>query len=334
MSKVCTIYPDRITIRSSHNLPTYWDYWDAKIKKANQSVNENSLKNLTKKKQSINLSKASKRKIKDTFSLLYHLAKPRTVKISNKKYIYNFSLSFVTLTLPSMQKHTDVEIKKVCLNNFLNVMRQKFGLKNYIWISEIQENGNLHFHMVMDMYVHHKAVRYYWNRSLELLGYVSQYSNRMKSLTLKQYAELRGKNVSEVASYFYEQNREGWNNPPTEQAKSIHNIQNLVFYLSKYITKENEKEEKQEYEERAETWGKSWGRSTSLSRIKYITYFDFDNILSVIKRMGDCRVYLQRRTFDFCEVIYFNLKKAPTKFLNWIRRKMVELGQTYKFVPS
>src|SRR5690606_27662078 len=142
------------------------------------------------KKKSINLSKASKRKIKDTFSLLYHLAKPRTVKISNKKYIYNFRLSFVTLTLPSQQKHTDVEIKKICLNNFLNVMRQKFGLKNYIWISEIQENGNLHFHMVFDMYIHHKAIRYYWNRSLELLGYVSEYSNKMKSLSLKEYATL------------------------------------------------------------------------------------------------------------------------------------------------
>ena len=334
MSKICTIYPDRITVRSSHNLPTYWDYWDKKIKKANQSVNEKSLKNLKVKKKSINLSKASKRKIKDSFSLLYHLAKCRTIKISNKKYIYNFRLSFVTLTLPSTQKHTDVEIKKTCLNNFLNVMRSKFGLKNYIWISEIQENGNLHFHCVFDMYIHHKAVRYYWNRSIELLGYVSEYSNKMKSLTLKQYAELRGKNVSEVASYFYEQNREGWNNPPTEQAKSIHNVQNLVFYLSKYITKPNENEETQKYEERAETWGKSWGRSSSLSRIKFITLFDYDNILSVIKRLGDNREYLQFRTFDYCEVIYFNLKKAPPRFLQWIRRKMVDLGKTYEFAPS
>lgn len=334
MSKVCTIYPDRITIRSSHNLPSYWDYWDAKIKKANQNVNENSLKNLTKKKKSINLSKASKRKIKDTFSLLYHLAKCRTIKISNKKFIYNFRLSFVTLTLPSQQKHTDVEIKQVCLNNFLNSMRNKFGLKNYIWISEIQENGNLHFHMVFDMYIHHKAVRYYWNRSLELLGYVSEYSNRMKSLSLKEYADLRGKEVSEVASYFYEQNRNGWTNPPTEQAKSIHNIQNLVFYLSKYIAKDNENEETQKFEERAETWGKSWGRSSSLSRIKFITMFDYNSIFSAIKRIGDISDYLQFRTFDYCEVIYFNLKKAPDKFLKWIRRKMLELGVTYNFNPS
>lgn len=334
MSKVCTIYPDRITIRSSHNLPTYWDYWDAKIKKANQNVNENSLKNLTKKKKSINLSKASKRKIKDTFSLLYHLAKPRTIKISNKKYIYNFRLSFVTLTLPSQQVHTDVEIKKVCLNNFLNVMRQKFGLKNYIWISEIQDNGNLHFHCVFDMYIHHKAIRYYWNRSLELLGYVSEYSNRMKSLSLKEYAELRGKEVSEVASYFYSQTKEGWINPPTEQAKSILNIQNLVFYLSKYITKENEKEESQIYEERAETWGKSWGRSTSLSRIRFITMFDFDSIMAGIKRLGNLSDCLQFRTFDYCEVIYFNLRKAPRRFLDWIRKKMLDLGETYEFTPS
>lgn len=334
MSKICTIYPDRITVRSSHNLPTYWDYWDKKIIKANQSVNENSHKNLKKKKKSINLSKASKRKIKDTFGLLYHLAKPRTIKISNKKYIYNFRLSFVTLTLPSKQLHTDVEIKKVCLNNFLNVMRQKFGLKNYIWISEIQENGNLHFHMVMDMYVHHKAVRYYWNRSLELLGYVSEYSNRMKSLSLKEYADLRGKEVNEVASYFYSQTKEGWINPPTEQAKSIHNIQNLVFYLSKYITKENDDEITKENEKRAETWGKSWGRSSSLSRIKFITMFDYDSILFALKRLGNISDYLQFRTFDYCEVIYFNLKKAPDKFLRWIRRKMVDLGKTYEFAPS
>lgn len=334
MSKICTIYPDRITIRSSHNLPTYWDYWDKKIKKANQSVNANSLKNLTKKKKSINLSKASKRKIKDTFSLLYHLAKCRTIKISNKKYIYNFRLSFVTLTLPSKQNHTDVEIKKVCLNNFLNVMRSKFGLKNYIWISEIQDNGNLHFHCVFDMYIHHKAVRYYWNRSLELLGYVSEYSNRMKSLSLQEYAELRGKEISEVASYFYTQSKGGWNNPPTEQAKSIHNIQNLVFYLSKYITKVNENEETQKFEERAETWGKSWGRSTSLSRIRFITMFDFDSVMAGLKRLGNLSDCLQKRTFDYCEVIYFNLKKAPSKFLQWIRRKMVDLGKTYEFAPS
>lgn len=334
MSKVCTIYPDRITVRNSHNLPTFWDKWDAKIKKANLSVNENSLKNLKKKKKSINLSKASKRKIKDSFSLLYHLAKSRTVKISNKKYIYNFRLSFVTLTLPSKQVHTDVEIKKVCLNNFLNVMRSKFGLKNYIWISEIQENGNLHFHMVMDMYIHYKAIRYYWNRSLELLGYVSEYSNRMKNLSLKEYADLRGKSINEVASYFYTQSKEGWQNPPTEQAKSIHNVQNLVFYLSKYITKENENEEKQEYEKRAETWGKSWGRSTSLSRIRFITMFDYDSIMDAIKRIGDISDCLQFRTFDYCEVIYFNLKKAPDKFLKWIRRKMLELGKTYEFAPS
>lgn len=334
MSKVCTIYPDRITVRSSHNLPTIWDYWDKKIIKANQPKNENSLKNLKKKKKSINLSKASKRKIKDTFGLLYHLAKPRTIKVSNKKYIYNFRLSFVTLTLPSKQLHTDVEIKKVCLNNFLNVMRSKFGLKNYIWISEIQKNGNLHFHMVFDMYIHHKAVRYYWNRSLELLGYVSNYSNRMKSLSLKEYAELRGKNVNEVASYFFAQNREGWTNPPTEQAKSIHNVQNLVFYLSKYITKENEKEETQKYEDRAETWGKSWGRSNSLSRIKYITYFDFDSVMAGLKHIGNLSDCLQKRTFDYCEVIYFNLRKAPPRFLQWIRRKMVDLGKTYEFAPS
>lgn len=331
--KIATIYPDRITIRHSSQVPTYWEVFDKKVQRESRVMNNSSLLNLSKPKTSINLSKASQKKLKDTVSLLYYLAKPRTVQISSKKFIYNFRLSFITLTLPSQQVHTDVEIKNTCLNNFLNTMRNRFGLKNYVWVSEIQENGNLHFHLVFDLYIHHKAVRYYWNKSLELLGYVSAYRNKMNSLSLKEYSELRKLPVSQVASAYYKSVKEGWSNPPTEQAVTIFNTKNLVNYLAKYVTKNN-KDVRQENEARAETWGRGWGRSSTLSKIKFISHFDWDSISSAINRIADIKSFTVHRVYDYCEVIYFQLSKVPTAFMKWLNRKMVELGITYNFEPS
>ncbi|NJL77435.1 MAG: hypothetical protein HC892_22765, partial [Saprospiraceae bacterium] len=50
-----------------------------------------------------------------------------TIGIYGKKYIYyrkQINLTFVTLTLPSQQKHTDYQIKQKCLNEFIQYARK------------------------------------------------------------------------------------------------------------------------------------------------------------------------------------------------------------------
>lgn len=329
---VCTIYPDRITVRQAKRV-NILDEYEKKLEREVGFVNKNSLKNLRIQKTSFGLSKNTVRKIKDTFNLLYNIVEPRTIKIDNKRSIYNYRLAFVTLTLPSKQVHTDIEIKRVALNNFLNVMREKFGLKNYIWVAELQKNDNIHFHIVWDLYINYHAVRYYWNRSLELLGYVSEYQKKFCNMSLSEYATVRGQSIEKVSKAFAKSVRENWSNPPTEQVVSISSQNSLAYYLSKYIAK-NDQKEQNENSERLKSFGRSWGRSQSLSKIKFFTKWNWDSIKINLKKFDRWQDYINVKHFDYCIVYYFKLWKTPSNFLKWIRKFMLLEANQTKFKMS
>lgn len=79
--------------------------------------------------------------------------------------------TFVTLTLPSKQKHTDKEITEFCINPFLAYSRKYFKIRYYVWKKELQKNGNLHFHFVTDRYIDALSLRRAWNRIINR-GYI------------------------------------------------------------------------------------------------------------------------------------------------------------------
>lgn len=99
--------------------------------------------------------------------------------------------TFLTLTLPAAQKHTDTEITQYCLNPFLTYARKVWKVKYYVWKKELQENGNLHFHLVTDRYIDNKCLRREWNKLINAgvvegvenpFDYVDRYSKKMKDL--------------------------------------------------------------------------------------------------------------------------------------------------------
>lgn len=108
-----------------------------------------------------------------------------------KTTIKNFCLvTFATFTLPSKQKHTDTEITHECINPLLQYLRKYYNLKYFVWKKELQENGNLHFHMVLDCFVDYYQLRTAWNRLInkgkvrgiaEPFNYVDEYrKNRLQ----------------------------------------------------------------------------------------------------------------------------------------------------------
>lgn len=151
--------------------------------------------------------KAQKRLKQAVMMLLYKASYKKTTD-SNTGKSYSFLINFITLTLPSKQIHSDNEIKEVCLNNFLQVMRKEVGLENYVWRAEAQHNGNIHFHIITDKYIHYKTLRKYWNQSIELLGYVTAFESKFHH-----------------------------SNPPTEEVRAVKHIRHISSYLSKYFSK-------------------------------------------------------------------------------------------------
>jgi hypothetical protein len=91
-------------------------------------------------------------------------------------------LTFVTLTLPSEQDHSDNEIKREVLMPFIQRMQREIGVKEYFWKAEPQQNGNIHFHLLVDRFIRKELLQQYWNMSTEKLGYLSRYFEKSGSL--------------------------------------------------------------------------------------------------------------------------------------------------------
>lgn len=156
--------------------------------------NENSLKNLLKdgaKTENMNgyLSDASRRHLKG-ISENYLMAVDMTtgLKYGHASKVYP---TFITLTMPSKQMHHDNFIKENCLRPFIDWLtsektyitrkgkskglQQGCGVKAYVWRAESQENGNIHFHLIVDRYIDKDQIRWRWNAICERFGYITRY---------------------------------------------------------------------------------------------------------------------------------------------------------------
>lgn len=85
------------------------------------------------------------------------------------------ALVFVTLTLSGTQRHDDRWIKKNMLELWLKRMQNKYGVENYFWKAESQKNGNLHFHVITDVYIPFTFVQSNWNEIQRSHGYLNGY---------------------------------------------------------------------------------------------------------------------------------------------------------------
>lgn len=198
-----------------------------------RSISVNSKDNLKDNQHNGFLSINAQKRLKKTigwFLLKVH-NKYRTKR--KPKPIISNKIAFLTLTLPSTQKHTDNEIKSILLNQFLIELGVKYRVSNYIWRAEKQKNGNLHFHILVDKYLPWFDVRQMWNRIVEKLGYVSDFEKK-----------------------------NGHRDPNSTDIHALNNVKNVYAYISKYCSK-NEGEIGVE--------GRLWFASSSLSNIENIT---------------------------------------------------------------
>lgn len=152
-----------------------------------------------------------------------------------------YKLTFVTLTLPSKQVHSDNEIKSKCLNQFLVEIRKKYNVKKYIWKAEKQENGNIHFHILTDKFMHWRGIRNIWNRIVNKLGYVDAYSEKMREFFKNGFRLSDNPNDTRSSSKQFRAYQEGvksnWSDPNSTDIHAISKINNIPAYMAKYMAK-------------------------------------------------------------------------------------------------
>lgn len=117
----------------------------------------------------------NKTKVRDKCTAFFELERSR-------KFCAFYSVSF-----PAGSKEED--IYKVW-NSWLTNLRKTYGLRDYLWVSEYQQNGTLHYHLLVNVFMNIKRV----NRAM---GIALFHQGMLGDLTIDKY---NGVDVKRVTS--------------------------------------------------------------------------------------------------------------------------------------
>lgn len=339
---------DRFKVMPKFSLePNKVSYYNEVLTKCKVSDNSYELRilrnnsGIKRKFHNFEISPNAYRTLKKKINWLYYLAKPKTIKTYSGREIYNFKICFLTLTLPSKQKQPTVEITKNLFNQFLTEVRQRTGLKNYVWRLEFQKNGNVHYHIVADAYIDYFFCRQIWNRILDKAGYIQDYADKFSNLSLFDYNKLvNGPGATDfkiIAKRYAKGCSEKWRNPNTVDVKSVISNKAIANYISKYFGKSPNGEANcnvLDNPENSKTM-RLWFCSRSLSKLRSVSDYceavQYD-IFELVKKVGKTREIL----CQYARLIYFEITDKSNKiamFINKLLKVYAKSQGYYSSVP-
>lgn len=242
---------------------------DKKTKESEDLENET----LTgKKAYSGDMTKSSIQRLKKAVNTLVAISEWKEAPNWKTNTTFRFKLNFVTLTLPSEQGDTtDKELKQKALDPLLKRLKRKYGLKSYIWKAEKQKNGNLHFHLTTDTYIHYEHLRNEWNSVLTPLGYIEKFRQKHNH-----------------------------SHPNSTDIHATYKVKDLASYLVKYMTKSNDKD--------ATIQGKMWDCSINLKqKIKCATEIDNETHNWLIDTFTEYPGNVREK--EWCTFLFLNEKE-------------------------
>jgi hypothetical protein len=227
-------------------------------------------------------------------------------------------LTFVTLTLPSAQlldsagEYDDEHAKRHLLRPMIERLKHKFGVKAFIWVSEPQENGNIHFHLLIDKYINNtknsgkesesQLLTKAWNSILSKHGYIDAYASAQRARHAKGFAydsnqhqlvesfdEATGRYITtaqevsyvdQVEAYAYGE-ATSWQNPNTVDIHRLQSQNNIKGYICKYMTKNDGTDTS-----RRKISGNLWGAADVLRDIKAYKEEFSDEIRAALMQMS------------------------------------------------
>lgn len=209
-------------------------------------------------------SKNSQKKLRQYISWFAEQSKYKIAINQRKKIRKFYKLSLLTLTLPYSQHYSDETIKKELLNQFLTEARQKWGLNNYIWRAEKQQNGNIHFHILIDIFISWKEIRTTWNRICDKLDLIKLWSAKMKEKYELGFnatqEEIKRFGIYTLKKRYKEGKKNNWTNPNSVDIHSLYKIKNVAGYITKYLSKNNENDKN------SKVSGRNWYVSKSIKK--------------------------------------------------------------------
>lgn len=269
---------------------------------------------VVKKFHNFKISVNARRNLRRKINWLYFLSRKQKITTYRKKTIYNFRIGFHTLTLPSKQIHPTSQITNEILNPFLQELRKRTKMENYVWRLEFQKNGNVHYHMVTDAYCDYHLVKKIWNTCAERLGYVSRYRESMQNLTLNDYHKKFGEgshNNFRLSAIRYAKGvGSNWSSPNSTDVKSVIGEKQISNYISKYFGKDENsgvKCNQLDHEGNSKSI-RLWYCSRSLSKLNTVSGIIGDMFCDVVSLARDLKGTV-KYIAKYAVVWYINMQK-------------------------
>lgn len=269
------------------------------------------------------LSKIAMKKMGLAVDYLVLLAQPKQAHNEFTGKSFQFRMAFITLTLSSKQIHSDNEIKDKCLDSFLIEIGKKYHVKRYVWRAEKQQNGNIHFHILIDKFIAWSELRDVWNRIQNKLKYVDNYRTELKALHKNGFQVRKDlvKKWDEKKQYqaYLKAKKTDFHNPNSTDIHSLKKITNVKAYIKKYISKGHKGSEvdKNEVPEHLKVIGRIWGCSHNLSGIKGLILpvdNDISEVLTAIKDIPQIHAH-HDSYFSIYYIDYSDFNNRHTKFI-------------------
>lgn len=163
-------------------------------------------------------------------------ATPSRIIYNTVSHSYHpFRVGFWTLTISDRKLHPHFEVVKKCLAPFLDWLRYRKVL--YLWKAELQERGQVHYHLTCNQFVPWMEAAKQWNKLQRKAGYLVEYAKE---------------------HHHY--------NPNSIDIHAVHNLRDIEAYLVKYITKNDPAGRILK--------GKVWGCSQPLMQARFSTEID------------------------------------------------------------
>lgn len=233
---------DQLPNRYSINTRSIAIFPDFRYCQHHRKQDNNSSNNLKNNQHNGRISSAARKKIQQYINYIDSTSEWKQYYSESDQMFFSFRVNFITLTLPSTQIHTDNFIKRNCLGQFITEMKTKHPEVRYFWRAEKQDNGNIHFHLLTNIYYHYEKIRNDWNRIINKYGYVDSYTNSFNGITFKSYfAKMRQRD--NATPYTMRKRWEagkaaGWISPNTTDVHAIKNVKDVASYVGKYCTKD------------------------------------------------------------------------------------------------
>jgi len=189
-----------------------------------------------------------------------------------------FTLGFLTLTVSESERLlTAKEAHKLLLEPYLRILRNRYKVGSYIWKAELQNRGQIHYHLTINKFINWEWLRFEWNKLQDKAGLLENF----------------------YAKY-------GHKNPNSTDIHSVKNIRNLEAYLIKYLSKSEP--------EKGATTGKIWDCSKNLKEATYFTEIENSHLFTQIAQLQELGL-ASVKVSDHCQIITFK-GIQPVEILN------------------